>query len=92
MTTAGDTSLVDTILGLAGHLQLSTVAEGIEHEHQRAALATQGCVTGQGYHFSPPVTADLIPELVASALLAGTGEPTRGVRSGAAAPSPPRTR
>ncbi|MGQ7297735.1 putative bifunctional diguanylate cyclase/phosphodiesterase [Quadrisphaera sp. KR29] len=68
MTTGGDTSLVDTILGLAGHLQLTTVAEGIEHEHQRAALAAQGCDTGQGYHFSPPVPADVFPELVAGAL------------------------
>jgi len=70
MATGGDTSLVDTILGLAGHLQLTTVAEGIEHEHQRAALAAQGCSTGQGYHFSPPVPADVFPELVRGTLQA----------------------
>ncbi|PWJ53712.1 PAS domain S-box-containing protein/diguanylate cyclase (GGDEF) domain-containing protein [Quadrisphaera granulorum] len=80
----GDLSLVDAIVSMATTLGLATVAEGIEHEHQRTALQIQGCDTGQGYHFSPPVSAELVPELVVAALtspsaaqpLERTGEPS----------------
>nr|WP_255480846.1 GGDEF domain-containing phosphodiesterase [Quadrisphaera sp. RL12-1S] len=71
----GDASLVDAILGMAATLGLTTVAEGIEHAHQRHALAAQGCATGQGYHFSPPVDASEVPDLITTALGAVTGDP-----------------
>ncbi|TNM63230.1 EAL domain-containing protein [Streptomyces sp. NP160] len=70
LSSDGDTSLVDAILSMAGTLGMSTVAEGVEHEHQRATLAAQGCATGQGFHFSPPVEADVLPELLLRALAA----------------------
>jgi len=79
----GGASLVDAILSMASALGMTTVAEGVEHEHQRAALAEQGCDTGQGYHFSPPVDAGVLPELVVRALLARAGSDAP-----AAAPSP----
>jgi len=68
LSESGDLSLVDAILSMAATLDLATVAEGVEHEHQRSVLQAQGCSTGQGFHFSPPVPPELVPELVVSAL------------------------
>ncbi|WP_066459483.1 putative bifunctional diguanylate cyclase/phosphodiesterase [Castellaniella caeni] len=44
-----------TIIALAGHLQVATIAEGIETEAQRAALLAMGCEEGQGYLFARPL-------------------------------------
>ncbi|MGK5681591.1 putative bifunctional diguanylate cyclase/phosphodiesterase [Actinoplanes sp. URMC 104] len=51
-------ALVDAIVTLARNLDLAVVAEGIEDEGQRAALASMGCPYGQGYLFSKPVWPD----------------------------------
>jgi predicted signal transduction protein with EAL and GGDEF domain len=56
----GDGTLVSTILHLGHSLQLETVAEGIERPQEMLILRRQGCTTGQGFHFSPPVAADVI--------------------------------
>ena len=53
-----DAAIVETILGLARHLQLRVVAEGVEDERTRDRLADMGCDVGQGYLFSRPVSAD----------------------------------
>ncbi|MFP5394516.1 MAG: EAL domain-containing protein, partial [Gammaproteobacteria bacterium] len=58
LANGGDGSLVSTILRLGQSLQLETVAEGIERPQEMLMLRRQGCTTGQGYHFSPPVPAD----------------------------------
>jgi len=88
LTADGDLSLVDAILSMAATLGMTTVAEGVEHEHQRAALTGQGCTTGQGYYFSPPVEAHLLPGLVVDALLAAPGDPVRGAAPRAPLGSP----
>ena len=75
LSESGDLSLVEAILSMAATLSLTTVAEGIEHEHQLSALAAQGCHTGQGYHFSPPVAPELLPELLVAALPGRAGAP-----------------
>jgi EAL domain-containing protein (putative c-di-GMP-specific phosphodiesterase class I) len=49
---------------LAESLGLNVVAEGIELDKQRIALISQGCVLGQGYLFSRPVSADSITQLL----------------------------
>jgi len=56
-TKSGPQSLgiVRTITALAQHLQLSTIAEGIETELQRTCLMELGCEEGQGYLFSKPL-------------------------------------
>jgi diguanylate cyclase (GGDEF)-like protein/PAS domain S-box-containing protein len=76
----GDAALVDTILGLAASLQMETVAEGVEDPQQLLVLQQQGCTTGQGYHFSPPVTGAAIEALLAAQVEAETPRPK---------PSPP---
>jgi EAL domain-containing protein (putative c-di-GMP-specific phosphodiesterase class I) len=47
-------ALVRTVVQLARALGLQTVAEGVETEAQRAALAALGCDLGQGYLFGRP--------------------------------------
>ena len=47
--------LASAIVAIGDALRMSTVAEGIETEEQRAALRGLGCELGQGYLFAPPV-------------------------------------
>lgn len=46
--------IVDAVLRLAEGLGMTVVAEGIETEAQRQALAALGCTLGQGYLFGRP--------------------------------------
>ncbi len=46
------------MVDLAARFGLRTVAEGIETEHQLAALAAEGCDLGQGYLFAPPLASE----------------------------------
>ncbi len=50
-----DTTFTDAILRLAGALQLTVVAEGIERAEQVAVLRRLECALGQGYYFSRPL-------------------------------------
>ncbi len=60
----GDAALVNTIVRLGQTMQLETVAEGIELAEEMLMLRRQGCTTGQGFHFSPPVTVDSMSALL----------------------------
>jgi diguanylate cyclase (GGDEF)-like protein len=50
--------LVSSIIGMCENLNISCVAEGIEHEEQRLALAELGCKLGQGFLFSKPMSGE----------------------------------
>ena len=50
-----DAAIVRTIIALAGSLGLQVVAEGVETEAQRQALADLGCPAYQGYLYSRPL-------------------------------------
>ena len=52
-----DKSLVTAIIAMAKALNLKVVAEGIEEDEQKQFLIDIDCEYGQGYLFSPPVTA-----------------------------------
>jgi EAL domain-containing protein (putative c-di-GMP-specific phosphodiesterase class I)/GGDEF domain-containing protein len=52
-----DHRLVRTIIGLAQHFNLATVAEGVEDRTTFDALAELGCHQAQGYLFSPALSA-----------------------------------
>ncbi|MCG8635000.1 MAG: EAL domain-containing protein [Desulfobacterales bacterium] len=57
----GDTdsnTMVSTIISMAGHLNLTTVAEGVEEHSQFEFLKTNGCNQIQGYFFAPPMPAE----------------------------------
>jgi diguanylate cyclase (GGDEF)-like protein len=56
--------IVDTILAMADHLGLQTIAEGVENETQLNILRAQGCQSYQGYLFSPPVSTNGFMALV----------------------------
>lgn len=60
---SGSSMLIGTLIGMAKGLHLSTVAEGVETLEQVRVLTALGCPMAQGYYFSRPVTADLIPAL-----------------------------
>ncbi len=64
LSTGGDGGLVSTILRLGRTMNLETVAEGVEDPQELLTLRRQGCTTGQGYHFSPPVPPDGIERLL----------------------------
>jgi diguanylate cyclase (GGDEF)-like protein/PAS domain S-box-containing protein len=51
-------ALAKAILQLAQHLSMQTIAEGVEDGTQVDALRALGCGYAQGFHFSPPLTAD----------------------------------
>ena len=60
----GDVALVSTIIRLGQTMHLETVAEGIEHAEEMLMLRRQGCNLGQGFHFSPPVDAVQLGDLL----------------------------
>ena len=55
--------IVSTILHLARELEISVVAEGIEHESEAQALTTMGCDYAQGYLFGRPLPFETTLEL-----------------------------
>ncbi|WP_019139659.1 putative bifunctional diguanylate cyclase/phosphodiesterase [Noviherbaspirillum massiliense] len=59
-----DAAICNVVLSLASHLNLSTVAEGVEKEEQFAFLAEHGCGLIQGYLTGRP----LLPEEVLTLL------------------------
>jgi two-component system CheB/CheR fusion protein len=55
---ANDAAIVRAIVGVAKSLGLQLVAEGIESAEQLKCLKELGCECGQGFYFSPPVSAE----------------------------------
>ncbi len=60
-----DSAIVEAIMGLAGALGLTVIAEGVESAEQLRELARIGCQYVQGYYFSQPLTAKEFEELIA---------------------------
>lgn len=50
-----DGAIVAATIGLAGHLGISVIAEGIEDEDRARTLLQMGCGEGQGFHFGRPM-------------------------------------
>ena len=50
-------AIAKTIVALASSLGITALAEGVEHESQRAVLDRAGCELGQGFLWSPAVAA-----------------------------------
>jgi diguanylate cyclase (GGDEF)-like protein len=69
------TMLVTGAVTLARALDMSVIAEGVEHEAQASVLRAIGCHAMQGYLFGRPVPlADFKALLAASRAQAGSGE------------------
>jgi predicted signal transduction protein with EAL and GGDEF domain len=60
-------ALAAAVVDIGRTLNLDTVAEGIEDEAQLAGLRTMRCKLGQGYHFSRPLSASALEELLRAA-------------------------
>ena len=56
--------IIDTVLKLAGKLNIQVVAEGIETVDQLGELQALGCEYGQGHLFSKAVNRDVIANIV----------------------------
>jgi diguanylate cyclase (GGDEF)-like protein len=61
-----DTAIIRAVSSLAHSLGITVTAEGIETQDQLTQLRAVGCDQGQGYFFARPVSADRVPELLAS--------------------------
>lgn len=59
-----DEKLTRVVIGLATHLGLETVAEGVETEEQMEFLLLEGCNFVQGYLTGRPTTADAFGRLL----------------------------
>jgi diguanylate cyclase (GGDEF)-like protein/PAS domain S-box-containing protein len=57
-------AMVKTIIDMGHNLQFNVIAEGVEEQEQVEFLLENGCVVGQGYHFSRPVPAEAMEELL----------------------------
>ncbi len=57
LTDANNAAVVETIIAMAGHLNMNVVAKGVETAEQLALLKQQGCRAFQGYYFSTPSPA-----------------------------------
>jgi diguanylate cyclase (GGDEF)-like protein/PAS domain S-box-containing protein len=62
-----DGEIVAAVIAMAHVLGMTVIGEGVETDEQRAKLAALDCDEGQGYLFAPPLTAEEIPALRASA-------------------------
>jgi EAL domain-containing protein (putative c-di-GMP-specific phosphodiesterase class I) len=54
-----DRAIVAAVIAMARALGMTTIGEGIETVEQYHELCELGCDQGQGYLFSPPMTAEL---------------------------------
>lgn len=56
-TNPNDAALIETIIEMSHHLELSVVAEGVETQAQAEFLRAHGCDLLQGYRFGRPTPA-----------------------------------
>ncbi len=55
---AESVAIIKAIIALAKSLHLDLIAEGVETSVQKDFLINNGCVTIQGYYYTPPVPAE----------------------------------
>jgi len=59
-----ESQITSAIITLAQNLDLDIVAEGVETEAQKLFLLERGCPVMQGYLFSKPVSAQVLPSVI----------------------------
>ncbi|QLE85435.1 EAL domain-containing protein [Shewanella sp. Scap07] len=60
----GNQAILDAILSLAKTLDIATIAEGVETQHQYTALRNMDCQYAQGYFMSKPINQNSLLELL----------------------------
>ncbi|MFI5510517.1 putative bifunctional diguanylate cyclase/phosphodiesterase [Mycobacterium sp. NPDC051804] len=58
--------IVRKVVELTQELGIVCVAEGVENAATADLLTSYGCDVGQGFYFSPPVTADMLPSMMSA--------------------------
>ncbi|GFO58202.1 hypothetical protein GMST_05270 [Geomonas silvestris] len=61
---SSDRAIAQSVVNLANNLDMVTVAEGVEHQHQQTVLEEIGCNFVQGYLHCEPVPPEEIPAIV----------------------------
>jgi len=69
---AGDVAIAEAMIAMSKSLGLTTIAEGIETEAQHEFLLRAGCVEGQGYLYSYPISPGKIERLLRPSAAQGT--------------------
>jgi EAL domain-containing protein (putative c-di-GMP-specific phosphodiesterase class I) len=59
-----DDAIVTATMGMGTAMRLDVVAEGVETHEQIERLRALGCEVAQGYHFSEPLPAEAMSDLV----------------------------
>ena len=59
-----DAAIISAIIAMAQRLRLRVLAEGVETIDQRNFLMHEGCTEAQGYHYSRPLPADGMENLL----------------------------
>ena len=77
-----DANIVRSAIQLGHSLNLSVVAEGIEHPEHLEELTNFGCDIAQGYHLSRPIPPDQIVAWIhANQMTTPTGHENAGQRA-----------
>ena len=66
---SNDAAIAKMVVALAESLGLAVIAEGVEAEEQRNALALMGCHAYQGYLFSRPLPLEEFEEFIGGGLV-----------------------
>jgi len=61
--------IINTIVSMATHMNLSVLAEGVEHQEEKDILENMGCAKYQGYFFAKPVKADTATQYLSDNLV-----------------------
>lgn len=64
LTDTNDKAITETIIAMANHMKLQTIAEGVEDAEVMEQLIKLGCYHFQGYYFSRPVSVENYTELL----------------------------
>lgn len=67
ITSANGDAIVTAIISMASSLGLRTIAEGVETLEQLKRLRELGATMGQGFYFSPPLSAEAAERLLSEA-------------------------
>ena len=73
LTDAGSHAIVKAVVGLAHNLGMEVVGEGVESAAHMDALAELGCEAVQGFHLSPPLTAEAATHMLTERAAAESG-------------------
>ena len=72
LTDAGSHAIVNAVVGLAHNLGMEVVGEGVESAEHLEALTRLGCEAAQGFHLSPPLTAEAATHMLTARAAAET--------------------